>query len=171
LIHSGAGGVGIAAVQLAQYLQAEVCSGFNLIPPSFTNTKPQIYVTVGSDEKRSFLQEHLNIPASRIFSSRTTEFADAIIASTKGRGVDVILNSLTGELLDETWRICADGGILVDIGRGLRGRRLAPGPFERNCLVKAFDLTSKQVSDDIVRRFVALSGHLKYSRKILTLLI
>jgi NADPH:quinone reductase-like Zn-dependent oxidoreductase len=140
---------------------------------TFSNAEAgfQIYVTVGSEEKRLFLQEKLNIPASHIFSSRNTDFADAMLASTNGRGVDVILSSLTGELLDETWRICADGGILVDIGRGLRGRRLSPGPFERNCLVKAFDLTSKQVSDDLIRRFVTLPCYPEYLQKILTFVV
>ncbi|KIA75675.1 putative polyketide synthase protein [Aspergillus ustus] len=137
LIHSGAGGVGIAAIQLAQHLQAD------------------IYVTVGSADKRVFLQEQLNIPANRIFSSRNSDFAQGILAATKGRGVDVILNSVTGELLDETWRICADGGMMVDIGRGLRNQRLAAGPFERNCSVKAFDLGHSQISDDVIQSLIA----------------
>jgi NADPH:quinone reductase-like Zn-dependent oxidoreductase len=114
----------------------------------------QIYVTVGSEDKRVFLQENLNIPPSRIFSSRNTEFAEAILAATKGKGAEVILNSVTGELLDETWRICAEGGIMVDIGRGLRNQCLAAAPFERNCSVKAFDLMHKQISDDLIQKSV-----------------
>ncbi|KAL2820183.1 polyketide synthase module [Aspergillus cavernicola] len=148
LIHSGAGGVGIAAIQLSQYLEAE------------------IYVTVGSEDKRQFLQEHLNIPPSHIFSSRNTDFASGILAHTEGRGVDVILNSVTGELLDESWRICADGGIMVDIGRGLRKRRLPSAPFERNCSVKAFDLMHSQISDDLVQSLLAHTFGLFHEQRI-----
>ncbi|KAF9894653.1 hypothetical protein FE257_006541 [Aspergillus nanangensis] len=137
LIHSGAGGVGIAAIQLSQYLGAEV------------------YTTVGSEEKRVFLQENLHIPPGHIFSSRNTSFAEGILAATDGKGVDVILNSVTGELLDETWRICADGGIMVDIGRGLRNRRLPSSPFERNCSIKAFDLMHKQIPNDLIQELLA----------------
>ncbi|KAL3481312.1 KR domain-containing protein [Aspergillus californicus] len=137
LIHSGAGGVGIAAIQLSQYLGAE------------------IYVTAGSEEKRHFLQERFNIRPSHVFSSRTTDFARGLLARTEGRGVDVILYSATGEFLDETRRTCADGGIMVDIGRGLCKRRLPSAPFERNCSVKAFDLIHSQISDDLVQSLLA----------------
>nr|AFP89392.1 polyketide synthase [Cladosporium phlei] len=134
LIHSAAGGVGISAIKLAQYKQAE------------------IFVTVGTEDKRRFLESEFGIPRSRMFSSRSTAFAKEILAATGGRGIDVILNSLTGELLDETWRICADGGTMVEIGKRdiLDRKQLAMEPFDRNCSYRALDFSHKQISDALV---------------------
>ena len=78
LIHSAAGGIGIACIQLARYKGAE------------------IYVIVGTEEKRNFLHETFCILFERMFPSRTTKFASQIMKTTHGRGIDVILNSLTG---------------------------------------------------------------------------
>lgn len=92
LIHSAAGGVGLASIQICRYLGAE------------------IYVTAGSPDKRRFLAEQCGVPPERIFSSRSIDFASGIRALSKGRGVDFVLNFLTGELLDESWRLVADNG-------------------------------------------------------------
>ena len=137
LIHSAAGGVGISAIHLAQYKQAE------------------IYVTVGTEDKRRFLESEFGIPRSRMFSSRSTAFAKEILAATGGRGMDVILNSLTGELLDETWRICADGGTMVEIGKRdiLDRKQLAMEPFDRNCSYRALDISHKQISKALVAEY------------------
>lgn len=139
LIHSAAGGIGISAIKLAQYKQAE------------------IYVTVGTEDKRLFLESEFGIPRSRMFSSRSTAFAKEILAATGGRGVDVILNSLTGELLDETWRICADGGSMVEIGKRdiLDRKQLAMEPFDRNCSYRALDFSHKQISDALIAEYGA----------------
>jgi NADPH:quinone reductase-like Zn-dependent oxidoreductase len=139
LIHSAAGGIGISAIKLAQYKQAE------------------IYVTVGTEDKRLFLESEFGIPRSRMFSSRSTTFAKEILAATGGRGVDVILNSLTGELLDETWRICADGGTMVEIGKRdiLDRKQLAMEPFDRNCSYRALDFSHKQISDTLIAEYEA----------------
>ncbi|KAF1987063.1 NAD(P)-binding protein [Aulographum hederae CBS 113979] len=99
LIHSASGGVGTSCIQLAKYMEAE------------------IYVTVGTEEKRKFLRDNYGIPDDRMFSSRNTKFAKEILQATNGRGVDVIMNSLIGDMLDESRRICADGGTLVEIGK------------------------------------------------------
>lgn len=125
MIHSACGGVGLAAVQLARYKKAE------------------IFATVGTQEKRDFLTQTFGIPPDRIFSSRNTDFAQEILRVTNGRGVDVILNSLIGELLDASWRICADGGTMVEIGkRDIVDRNaLAMEPFDRNCSFRAVDLS------------------------------
>ncbi|KAI0967881.1 hypothetical protein F4678DRAFT_465144 [Xylaria arbuscula] len=125
LIHSAAGGVGLAAIQLAQYRKAD------------------IFVTVGTDEKRELLTAKYGIPSSRIFSSRSVKFAEQILQATHGRGVDVILNSLVGELLDASWRICADGGTIVKIRkRDIVDRNsLSMEPFDRNCSFRAIDLS------------------------------
>ena len=137
LIHSATGGVGLSSIQLAQWIGAE------------------IYVTVGTEEKRQFLHENYKIPFKRMFSSRTTDFASEIMAATKGRGIDVILNSLTGELLDESWRICADGGKMVEIGKKdiVDRNFLSMEPFDRNCSFHAVDFSySKQIKDHLIRR-------------------
>ncbi|KAI1361469.1 hypothetical protein F5Y08DRAFT_17956 [Xylaria arbuscula] len=139
LIHSAAGGVGLAAIQLALH------------------KKCNIFVTVGTDEKRALLASQFGIPENRIFSSRNTKFADDIRRETGGRGVDVILNSLVGELLDETWRLTADGGVMVEIGkRDIVDRNsLAMEPFDRNCSFRAVDLSYvRHISDGLTARLL-----------------
>lgn len=92
-----------------------------------------------------------------MFSSRNTKFAEEIRRETNGRGVDVILNSLVGELLDESWRLTADGGVMVEIGkRDIVDRNtLAMEPFDRNCSFRAIDLSYvKQISDSLTGRYV-----------------
>jgi hypothetical protein len=76
LIHSAAGGVGQAAIQLAQFIGAE------------------IFATVSSEKKKKFLVEKCGIKESHIFNSRDYSFADGILRLTNQRGVDVVLNSL-----------------------------------------------------------------------------
>ncbi|KAI5862010.1 reducing type I polyketide synthase [Durotheca rogersii] len=135
LIHSAAGGVGISAIQLALHVGAEV------------------YATVGTQEKRDFLKSRFGIPDERIFSSRSKAFGEQILSYTGGKGVDVILNSLTGDLLDESWRIIADGGTMVEIGKKdiLDRNSLAMEPFNRNASFRALDLSHKEISDDTIK--------------------
>ena len=117
----------------------------------------QVFVTVGTDDKREFLANNFGIPQNRMFSSRNTKFAEEIRRETGGRGVDVILNSLIGELLDESWRLTADGGIMVEIGkRDIVDRNtLAMEPFDRNCSFRAVDLSyTKEISNELIGRFV-----------------
>lgn len=89
LIHAGAGGTGQAAVQVAKYLGAN------------------IYVTVGSTEKRHHLATTYGIAETNIFYSRDTSFLHGIMRETCGRGVDVVLNSLSGDLLVASWECIA----------------------------------------------------------------
>ncbi len=77
--------------------------------------------------------------------------------TTNGRGVDVILNSLIGELLDASWRICADGGTMVEIGkRDIVDRNsLSMEPFDRNCSFRAIDLSyTKHFTSELSEKFV-----------------
>lgn len=62
-----------------------------------------IFVTVSTEEKVKYLVDKMNLPRNRIFSSRDPSFVDGIMRETQGRGVDLALNSLSGELLHETW--------------------------------------------------------------------
>ncbi|RFU78094.1 polyketide synthase [Trichoderma arundinaceum] len=150
LIHSAAGGIGLSSIQLAQWVGAE------------------IYVTVSTEEKRQFLEKEFGIPRSRMFSSRDTQFASAILEITGGKGIDVIINSLTGELLDESWRICADGGVMVEIGKKdiVDRNYLSMEPFDRNCSFRAVDFSYKQVTDDIIQRLLAQTFQMVEDRHI-----
>lgn len=116
LIHSACGGVGLAAIQIAQMIGAE------------------IYATVGSEEKVQYLVENFNIPRNRIFHSRDNSFVQRVFDETNGKGVDQVLNSLSGELLHETWKCVAPHGKLIEIGkRELIGHgRLDMEPFVAN---------------------------------------
>ncbi|KAL2862548.1 uncharacterized protein BJX67DRAFT_296391 [Aspergillus lucknowensis] len=124
LIHAGAGGVGQTAIQFAKLIGAE------------------IYTTVGSPEKRALVMEQYGIPADRIFSSRDTSFAAGILAATNGRGVDVVLNSLAGPLLQESLNVVATFGHFVEIGkRDLeQNSYLEMRPFSRHISFSSFDL-------------------------------
>ena len=116
LIHAAAGGVGQAAIILAQYLRAE------------------IFVTVGSEEKKSLLMKVYGIREDHIFNSRNLDFVKGIMRMTGGKGVDVVLNSLAGEALRQTWNCIAMFGRFVEIGKkdivGNTGLDMAP--FMRN---------------------------------------
>ncbi|KAK2052271.1 hypothetical protein LY76DRAFT_671662 [Colletotrichum caudatum] len=116
LIHSACGGVGIAAIQICRMIGAE------------------IYCTVGSEDKVRHLVEEHRIPRHRIFKSRDVSFLQDVKKATGGRGVDVVLNSLSGELLHASWECVAPFGCMVEIGkRDLIGHgALALGPFEQN---------------------------------------
>ncbi|GAP86891.1 putative acyl transferase acyl hydrolase lysophospholipase [Rosellinia necatrix] len=151
LIHSATGGVGIAAIQLCRYVGAEV------------------YATVGTQEKRDFLKSQYGIPDERIFSSRTTAFAHGISEHTGGKGVNIILNSLPGELLDASWRLIADGGTMVEIGKRdiLDRNALSMEPFGRNASFRALDLSHSQITDDMIAELLSdafallVEGHIK----------
>jgi polyketide synthase 12 len=97
MIHAAAGGVGIAAVQLARHLGAEV----------FATASPAKWPAVRA----------LGVPAGQVASSRTTEFEQAFRAATGGRGVDVVLDSLAGEFVDASLRLAAPGGRFIEMGK------------------------------------------------------
>lgn len=124
LIHSAAGGLGQAAVQLAMHVGATV------------------YATVGSTYKKELLMERYGIPETHIFTSRDTTFAKGVMRETKGRGVDVVLNSTYGEMLRQSWLCVADFGIFVEVGKRdiLSNNMLEMSPFIRGCTFSAFNL-------------------------------
>lgn len=126
LIHSACGGIGIAAIQISRMLGAE------------------IYCTVGSDEKVRYLMATFEIPRGHIFFSRNDSFRYDLVKVTGGRGVDVVLNSLSGELLHASWQCVAEFGKLIEIGkRDLVDRgRLEMSIFEANRSYCGIDLYS-----------------------------
>jgi len=123
LIHSASGGTGQSAIQVAQYLGAEV------------------YVTVGSEEKKKVIMDIYDIPEDHIFYSRNATFAQDVMRMTNGCGVDVALNSLSGELLVATWECMAPYGRFVEIGKKDidSHAKLPMFPFEKNVSFGAID--------------------------------
>ncbi|MGQ5609691.1 SDR family NAD(P)-dependent oxidoreductase, partial [Streptomyces sp. EKS3.2] len=97
LIHAGAGGVGMAAVQLARHLGAEVFA-------------------TASEGKWDVLRG-LGLDGDHIASSRDVGFEEKFRAVTGGRGMDVVLNALAGEFVDASLRITAPGGRFLEMGK------------------------------------------------------
>lgn len=96
LIHGAAGGVGLAAIQIAAVLGLEV------------------YATAGSDEKRGLLAD---LGIKHIYSSRSLAFADEILRDTNGRGVDLVLNSLAGDGAEKSLQVLAPFGRFLELGK------------------------------------------------------
>ncbi|GFW58514.1 fatty acid synthase [Trichonephila clavipes] len=100
LIHSGTGGIGIAAITLALSLNCEV------------------FTTVGNDDKRKYLKKKFpQLKDENIGCSRNISFETMIMERTNGRGVDVILNSLADEKFTASIRCIAKNGRFVEIGK------------------------------------------------------
>ena len=97
LVHAAAGGVGMAAVQLARHLGAEV---FGTASPP----KHPVLASLGLDE-------------SHRASSRTTSFEQEFRAATGGTGMDVVLDSLAGEFVDASLRLTVPGGRFIEMGK------------------------------------------------------
>lgn len=96
LIHGAAGGVGIAAIQIAQWKGA------------------RIIATAGAPAKHAFLR-HLGV--HDILDSRSLQFADQVLALTQGQGVDVVLNSLAGEAINRNLKILKPFGRFLELGK------------------------------------------------------
>ncbi len=96
LVHAAAGGVGLAAIQVAQRAGAEV------------------FATAGSPRKREFLHA---LGVAHVFDSRSVSFADDVRAATGGAGVDVVLNSLGAEFIGPSVELLGPAGRFVEIGR------------------------------------------------------
>ncbi len=96
LIHAAAGGVGLAALQVAQHVGAE------------------IFATAGSEQKRDYLR---SLGITHVFDSRSLEFRDQILQATSGKGVDLVLNSLAGDFIEAGFASLAAGGRFIEIGK------------------------------------------------------
>ncbi len=120
LIHSASGGVGLAAIEVARWLGAEVIA------------------TAGSEAKRAFLHER---GVKHVFDSRTLEFADQVLGLTERRGVDVVLNSLSSEAARKSLAILASHGRFIEIGKRdiAEGGVLGLADFDRNLMYAAVD--------------------------------
>ncbi|KAL4867936.1 hypothetical protein BDV12DRAFT_197797 [Aspergillus spectabilis] len=123
LIHAAAGGVGQAAVQYAKLIGAKV------------------FATVSTVEKKTLLVTEYGIPEDHIFSSRDFSFATCL-RKLAPDGVDVILNSLSGEALRQSWACISHFGRFIEIGkRDLQtGGKLDMSPFLKNTTFSSVDL-------------------------------
>lgn len=99
---------------------------------------------MGTESKKAFLVDTFGLDPDHIFSSRDSSFLPQILSRTSGRGVDVVLNSLTGDLLHESFRACADFGRFVEIGKRdiVEHGSLDMSTFGRNVSFIAFDLSN-----------------------------
>jgi len=137
LIHGAAGGVGIAAVQYAQWCGAE------------------IHATAGSEEKRDFLRL---MGVQHIYDSRSLAYADEILARTGGQGVDVVLNSLAGEAINRNLRVLKPFGRFLELGKRdfYENTRIGLRPFRNN--ISYFGIDADQLMHErpeLTRRLFA----------------
>lgn len=146
LIHGGAGAFGFAAITIAKRI---------------LGTPAKIYTTAGSEARKRFIVEDLGIPESNIFHSRNTFFAEDIKSATEGYGVDVVINFLTGDLLQAGWECVANFGRFVEVGKRdlLDAGRLDMHVFLQNATFTAFDFSDlyyrqMETPDDTFSRYV-----------------
>ncbi|UQA90608.1 type I polyketide synthase [Streptomyces halobius] len=97
LVHAAAGGVGMAAIQLARHLGAQV----------FATASPHKWDAVRA----------LGVPTERIASSRDLDFRQAFLDATGGAGMDVVLDSLAGEFVDASLELLPNGGRFIEMGK------------------------------------------------------
>jgi hypothetical protein len=135
----------------------------------------EIFVTCGNEAKVELLNTEFNIPRDHIFSSRTTAFRDKIHAMTNGDGVDVVLNSLGGEMFRESCNTLAAHGRFVEIGRkDLMENALMPMEFLLNNITFAYvdfahilatkTRLASQLLGDVMKLFA--SGAVQHVRQI-----
>ncbi|WP_282792636.1 type I polyketide synthase [Streptomyces sp. CC224B] len=126
LVHGGAGGVGLAALQYARHLGAHVIA------------------TAGTPAKRDLLRA-LGVP--HVFDSRTLDFAEQVRDVGDGQGVDVVLNSLSGEAITRSLEALRPGGRFVELGKRdiYANQPLLLRPFRRNISFHALDVNQLTV--------------------------
>ena len=143
LIHSAAGGVGQACIKLALLIGATV------------------FATVGTPAKIDFLENTYGLPRKHILHSRDLSFGPKLMALTKGKGVDVIVNSLAGDALRESWRCIAMFGRFIDLGKkdAIENAQIGMAPFEKSAsfIAVGFDLYGAfkpVIAGDILRTVI-----------------
>jgi len=119
LIHNGAGGVGLAAIQIAM------------------NAGAIVYTTAGTPEKRQWLRS-LGCPS--VYDSRSTEFLHQIELATDGRGVDVVLSAMTGELREASLSALRPGGCFVELAKLSKGPAFDATRLDGNLTYITLDL-------------------------------
>jgi len=151
LIHSAGSEFGQAAIKLCRWIGAD------------------IYATVDTKRTRQLLMETLQIPEGNILSSQHVSFSSAIMEKTSGKGVDVVLNSLPGPDIQESFDCLGDFGRFVELGKADSGyhSRLSKATFRPNTAFHSVDLVAWAS-----RRPEAVSGalnevvHLAYEKLV-----
>ncbi|PYH87097.1 polyketide synthase [Aspergillus uvarum CBS 121591] len=130
LIHSGTGGVGQAAIILARFVGAEV------------------FATAGTQAKRNFLIDKFELSPDHVFSSRDSSFVSGVQSCSGEKGVNLVLNSLSGPLLQSSFDCLADFGRFVEIGKKdlEQNSRLSMATFARNISFFSIDILYWQES-------------------------
>ncbi|WP_327028036.1 SDR family NAD(P)-dependent oxidoreductase [Micromonospora sp. NBC_01740] len=137
LVHAAAGGVGMAAVQLARHLGADV----------YATASPAKW-----DALRS-----MGVAEDRIASSRTLDFENRFAGATGGRGVDVVLDSLAREFVDASLRLLPRGGRFIEMGKTDIRDAAQVAADHPGVAYTAFDLTLED-PDEVQRMLVELLG-------------
>jgi phthiocerol/phenolphthiocerol synthesis type-I polyketide synthase C len=135
LVHSAAGGLGLAALAVARAVGATVIA------------------TAGTEHKRQVLR---GMGVTHVFDSGDTGWAEEVRAATGGRGVDVVLNSLTGVAIDLGLDVLAEDGRFVEVGKKdvYGGRHLAMSAFAKGLAFSAVDIAG--LMDRRPERFAAV---------------
>ncbi|MWV26128.1 SDR family NAD(P)-dependent oxidoreductase [Methylobacterium sp. 2A] len=135
LVHGGAGGVGLAALQIAKLKGARVIA------------------TAGSREKRALVKA---LGAEHVLDSRSLAFVDEVRAIT-GDGVDIVLNSLFGEAMERSLNALRPFGRFVELGKRdyVANTHIGLRPFRRNLSYFGVDLDQviQHQGDDGARMF------------------
>ncbi|WP_063022674.1 type I polyketide synthase [Nocardia niwae] len=140
LVHGAAGGMGMAAVQVALDIGAIVIA------------------TAGTPERRAQVRE---LGAQHVLNSRSADFVDEIAELTRGRGVDVVYSSAPGEILRQNFRVAAEFGRVVDIGKAdiYTGGVIDLGPFDRNLTFFSVDMDRALAHDPELLRTPMRASH------------
>ncbi|MEU7214106.1 type I polyketide synthase [Nocardia iowensis] len=121
LVHGAAGGMGMAAVQVARRMGARVIA------------------TASTEERRAIVRD---MGAQEVFNSRSVSFVDDVLRLTDGRGVDVVYSSSPGEILHQNLRVVAEFGRIIELGKAdiYTGGAIDLRPFDRNMSFFAVDI-------------------------------
>jgi NADPH:quinone reductase-like Zn-dependent oxidoreductase/acyl carrier protein len=151
LIHGAAGGVGLAALQIAKLKGAKVIA------------------TAGTVEKRRFLEA---LGADHIFDSRSLDFVSRVRAVTNGEGVDLVLNSLFSEAMERSLELVKPFGRFLELGKRdyYSDRKIGLRPFRRNISYFGIDADQLLVNlPKITKRIFAEIGELFQSGELVPL--
>jgi len=133
LIHSGSGGVGLAAI--------EVAFAYGL----------EVFTTVSIEEKKNFLLKRFpKLKPENIGNSRNTTFEKMVLENTQGKGVDYVLNSLSGDKLQASIRCLGVDGVFLEIGKYdiQMGTSLDIGYLEKRITIKTVIFDDLSVDSD-----------------------
>ncbi len=144
LVHNASGGVGLAALQIACQAGAEV------------------FATAGSEEKRALLRE-MGVP--HVMDSRSLEFAEEITEKTAGKGMDIVLNTLSGPAMRTSLSVLAPHGRFIEIGKtdALNHGSIDLNRFDQNRSYHPIDLAQfiekrPDRAGDLLQKIVDMAG-------------